>query len=57
MNRITPIETAYIVASLRLMLDNHGSLKDHDREIITSVMLRLAGTLDLDHDIKLELDR
>lgn len=55
---LTSIEAAYVVGALRIALDENGSrLEDRDREIMTSVMLRLAAPMDLCESVRTRIDK
>lgn len=55
---LTSIEAAYVVATLRIALDENDSrLEDRDREIMTAVMLRLAAPMDLSEAVKTRIDK
>jgi hypothetical protein len=54
---LTRCEAAYVVAALKLTLDQHDSrLLPRDCEIMSGLIRRLAAGLDLDEEVRRALD-
>ena len=53
---LTGLQAAYVVGALRIALDGHHALAEHDRMIMENIMYELSAPMNLDDEVTKILD-